>query len=125
MQQKNFNNTKISPETSASILDLFKQVVQIHPGRFAIKEDKCKITFKELSIPINSVLSFTKDNSINCNVIKETPSRVLFEEQESSLSSAALKALNNMGFNWISARGGDFWKYEDETLTTRRLKLEY
>ena len=49
----------------------------------------------------------------------------MFEGKESSLSGAALKVLNNMGFNWISARGGDFWKYEDETLTTRRLKLEY
>lgn len=89
------------------------------------EERRNNITFKELSIPINSVLYFTKDNSINCVVIKESPSRVMFEGKESSLSGAALKALNNMGFNWISARGGDFWKYEDETLTTRRLKLEY
>lgn len=88
------------------------------------EERRNKITFKELSIPINSVLCFTKDNSINCTVIKETPSRVMFEGQESSLSGAALKALNNMGYNWSSARGGDFWKYEDETLTSIRLRME-
>ena len=48
----------------------------------------------------------------------------MFDGQELSLSKAALKALNNIGYNWSSARGSDFWKYEDETLTSRRLRME-
>jgi len=89
-----------------------------------LEERRNNITFKELGIPINSVLYFTKDSSINCTVTKENPSRVMFEEKECSLSGAALKALNNMGYNWSSARGGDFWKYEDETLTSIRLRMK-
>ena len=89
-----------------------------------LEERRNNITFKELGIPINSVLYFTKDSSINCTVTKENPSRVMFEEKECSLSGAALKALNSMGYNWSSARGGDFWKYEDETLTSIRLRME-
>ena len=89
-----------------------------------IEERRNNITFKKLGISVNSVLYFTKDSSINCTVIKENPSRVMFEGEECSLSGAALKALNNMGYKWSSARGGDFWKYEDETLTSIRLRME-
>ncbi|WP_316354714.1 hypothetical protein [Candidatus Trichorickettsia mobilis] len=78
----------------------------------------------EISMSINTVLYFAKDNNINCIVIKENPSRVMFEGEESSLSAAALKALKKIGYNWSSARGGDFWKYEDETITSRRLRME-
>lgn len=88
------------------------------------EERRDKMTFKELSIPLDSVLYFTRDGSITCIVIKESPSRVLFEGEESSLSGAALKALNDMGYNWSSAGGGNFWKYEGETLTSRRLRME-
>lgn len=88
------------------------------------QERRNNITFKVLSIPISSVLYFTKDISITCTVTKEIPSRVMFDGQELSLSGAALKALNSIGYNWSSARGGDFWKYEDETLTSRRIRME-
>jgi len=89
-----------------------------------IEERRNNITFKELGIPMNSVLYFTKDSSINCTVIKENPSRVMFEGEECSLNGSALKPLNDIGYNWSSARGGDFWKYEDETLTSIRLRME-
>ena len=41
-----------------------------------------------------------------------------------SLSASSLKALNKIGYTWSSVRGSDYWMYEDETLTTRRLELE-
>ena len=29
-----------------------------------------------------------------------------------------------MGYTWSSARGSDYWKYDNQTLTERRLELE-
>jgi hypothetical protein len=50
--------------------------------------------------------------------------RIIFDGEKMSLSAAALKALRNIGYNWSSARGSDYWVYEGKTLTARRLEVE-
>ena len=89
-----------------------------------IEERKNKWTFKDLRIPVNSILYFSKDDSVTSIVADENSNRVIFEGANMSLSAAALQALHNIGYTWSTARGGDYWVYEDETLTTRRLELE-
>jgi hypothetical protein len=41
-----------------------------------------------------------------------------------SPSKAALIAVQNLGYKWAAVSGSDYWKYEDETLTARRLRFE-
>jgi hypothetical protein len=88
------------------------------------EERKSNLTFKELNIDIGSVLCLTRDANIICTVVKQIPSKVLFNGEELSLSRAALKAMSTLGYSWTSVRGGDFWKYNDETLTAIRLRIE-
>lgn len=47
-----------------------------------------------------------------------------FNGQILSPSRAALIAIHNQGYNWVTVSGSDFWKYEGETLTARRLRME-
>ena len=89
-----------------------------------IEERRNRITFKELAIPVNSILYFTKEHIISCVVSKELSSRVIFEVNELSLSRAALEVMIKMNYNWSSARGSYFWEYESENLTARRLRME-
>ena len=89
-----------------------------------IEERKNKWTFKDLRIPVNSILYFSKDDSVTSIVADENSNKIIFEGVKMSLSAAALQALHNIGYTWSTARGTDYWMYEDETLTTRRLELE-
>jgi hypothetical protein len=88
-----------------------------------VEERKNKWAFKDLRIPINSLLYFSKNDSVTSIVADENSNRVIFEGVNMSLSASALKALNKIGYTWSSVRGSDYWMYEDETLTTRRLEL--
>jgi hypothetical protein len=67
-------------------------------------------TFTSLRVPIDSVLTFTKDPAIICRVIG--PRKVLFEGQELSPSGAALKAVHAMGYTWPTVSGMEYWAYK-------------
>jgi len=50
---------------------------------------------------------------------------VEFDGEVTSLNQVTLNLLNTrFGKDWGSVRGPDFWLYEDETLTERRMRLE-
>jgi hypothetical protein len=90
-----------------------------------IEERKARrLTFKGMEVPNNAILSFVRDENIKCIVADENSNQVILEGERFSLSAAALKVLRNIGYNWSSARGSDYWKYEEKTLTARRLALE-
>ena len=67
-----------------------------------------------VSIPIGSTLNFLRDEDVVCTVKSRT--RVEFEGEDHSLSSAALIATNRMGFNWKTIAGPLNWKFEGEVL---------
>ena len=50
--------------------------------------------------------------------------KVEFEGEEHSLSSAALIAKNRLGFKWKTIAGPLKWIYEGETVDARRQRLE-
>ena len=56
--------------------------------------------------------------------IVKSRTRVEFEGEDHSLSSAALIAKNRMGFNWKTIAGPLNWKFEGEVLDDRRVRLE-
>ena len=78
--------------------------------------------FAMLKIPVGSKLEFIRDSSITCEVISSR--KVTFEGEETSLSAAAQKALQNAGLSWKAVQGPMYWKYEDETLGERRYRME-
>lgn len=93
--------------------------------QYAEKEERrSRLTFKELQIPSNAILTFVRNENITCVVENDNSYQVIFEGKNTSLSASALKVLHDMGYNWSSARGSDFWKYEEKTLTSIRLELE-
>ena len=75
-----------------------------------------------VDIRIGSILQFIRDDNITCEVLSKN--KVKFEGEEHSLSSAALIATNNMGFNWKTIAGPLHWKYEGEVLDDRRRRYE-
>lgn len=81
-----------------------------------------RFNFSLVHIPVGAILTFSRDEAVTCKVVSE--SRIEFEGNQHSLSSAALIATNRMGFNWKSIAGPFNWKYEGEVLAERRSRLE-
>ena len=81
-----------------------------------------RFNFNMVKIPIGSILTFIRDENVTCKVISS--SRVEFDGNDHSLSSAALIATNRMGFNWKTIAGPLNWKFEGEVLDERRSRLE-
>lgn len=82
-------------------------------------------TFKMLQIPVGSMLTFIKDDTITCEVIDQK-NTVKFQEQTYSLSSLALKMLIEI-CSWpqnSSVAGPKYFTYENEVLSDRRFRLE-
>jgi hypothetical protein len=67
-------------------------------------------TFTSLNVPIGSTLTFVKDPNVTCTVTK--PRKVLFQGTEMSPSAAALRAVHQMGYDWVAVSGMEYWEYE-------------
>jgi len=96
--------------------------VQALKKAVANEERRSRLRFTELDIPAGSMLLFTKDKSITCTVV--TDGKVNFEGSVMSPSSAALISVKRLGYNWAAVSGSDYWEYDGETLTARRLRIE-
>jgi T5orf172 domain len=96
--------------------------VQALQKAVATEERRSRLRFSELGIPAGTVLTFAKDSNMTCTVV--TDGKVDFEGQTMSPSAAALQGVKRLGYNWAAVSGSDYWEYEGETLTARRLRLE-
>ena len=80
-------------------------------------------TFQMVDIPIGSELTFLKDETKVC--IVSDVREIEYENVKYSLNQITLELLTNeFGKNWKSVRGPDYWIFENETLTERRLRME-
>lgn len=96
--------------------------VQALQKAVATEERRSRLRFSELGIPVGAMLTFAKDNAVTCTVVAD--GRVQYEGQNLSPSAAALSAVKKMGYQWAAVSGSDYWEFEGETLTARRLRLE-
>jgi len=124
---------RIDPERVVSILRMV-MIDDVTPteDQFEDKEDEIafqketkvgqRFNFEMVGIPIGATLHFLSDENVTCTVTSNT--RVEFEGENHSLSSAGLIAKNRMGFNWKTFAGPLNWKYEGEILFDRRARLE-
>jgi hypothetical protein len=88
----------------------------------ANEERRSRLRFTELGVPAGAVLAFTKDPAYTCEVVAD--GKVRYKGEILSPAAAALKAIRALGYEWSSISGSDYWMFEEETLTSRRLRLE-
>jgi len=96
--------------------------VQALQRAVATEERRTRLRFSELGIPVGAVLTFAKDSKVTSTVVAD--GRVNYEGQTLSPSASALLAVRKMGYQWAAVSGSDYWEFEGETLTARRLRLE-
>ena len=125
---------RINPERVKMILEGFSQK-DVTPTSDVVEDDQERDTlnrersrrpvfrFSMVDIESGSELTFLKDETLTCRVVSDR--EIEFERTSSSLNQVTLDLLNNrFGKSWGSVRGPDFWIYENETLTERRLRME-
>ena len=105
-------------------IDVVVDASDVHALQKAVatEERRSRLRFTELGIPTGAILTFAKDSKTTCIVV--TDGKIEFEKQTMSPSAAALQVVNRLGYNWAAVSGSDYWEYEGETLTARRLRLE-
>ena len=121
----------IAPERVVAILRRFA-TEEVTPSRTAgiesredavalekAKKRKSAFNFKMLDIPAGTELKFIRDEKVTCSVAPDQK-HVIFKEKEMSSSEAAAQVL---GSKWWPA-GSDYWTYDGEILSERRIRLE-
>ena len=63
---------------------------------------------------VSDILHYVKDEGITARVVAEK--KIIFEENETNLSTSALVLLQRDGYNWWTVNGWHFWMFENETL---------
>lgn len=81
-----------------------------------------RISLSAIGIKPGHVLSFSRDPNRIVDVVEDN--KVRMNGEVMTLSRAAIRALNEMGFPTTHASGSVYWKYEGETLDERRQRLE-
>tara|TARA_Y100001934_G_C11970077_1_gene593608 strand:+ start:96 stop:704 length:609 start_codon:yes stop_codon:yes gene_type:complete len=86
------------------------------------KEIRSRFKFSMVNIPPNSILKFSKDETITAKVVDDF--QIEFENQITSTSASARTILNRMGYKGTAYQGTLYWNYEGETLLARRQRME-
>ena len=79
-------------------------------------------SFEMLGIPDGELLQFLSDENVVCLVSHQKPPKVLYEDEEMTLTEAAARALGRDSTRGI--QGPLHWKFDGETLVERRHRLE-
>jgi len=124
-QNREFFNT--SPEIAKSILEIAevmggknvtpkKDIVETPQDQQALDSARKKRVnyFGILGISKGTILTFSKDKNITCEVSNN--GKVIFRGKETSLSSSALIVINEMGYDWGQVQGAGYWCYQGKTL---------
>jgi hypothetical protein len=83
---------------------------------------KSRLSLEAIGISIGSVLTLSRDPSIQCTVV--AGNRVDFKGEIVSLSAAALSGLHSLGYKTPVASGPGYWMYGDKTLGEIRRESE-
>lgn len=88
--------------------------------RQEIEAEQQRRTLSGLGLDEGVVLSFLKDPAVTC--IVHDARKVRFRDEVMSLSRAALLAIRDMGFNWPTANGFEYWTYDGIKLSELPLR---
>ena len=70
--------------------------------------------FGILGISPSEILTFSKDETITCQVAEN--GYVFFQGEQTTLSGSALTILSEMGYSWQQVRGSGYWCYKGYSL---------
>lgn len=87
-----------------------------------IKARRPRINLDALGIKPGDLLVFSRDETITATVVDG--GKVLYDGEEISLSAAALKAVQSLGYRTPAVSGSEYWKFDGELLDERRRRLE-
>ena len=86
------------------------------------KKKRKRFNFEMLDIKPGTILHFSKDKSITCEVYNSN--QVKFRDKITSLSNSADIVLSEMGYDWGSVHGPGYWLYNNKTLYELRTEKE-
>lgn len=124
---------KVEPEKVVLALSIgtFKEVtpgkadidpVEVQAMEKAKEQRRSRINLAALGIQAGDILVLSRDETITAAVLDG--GKVSFKGEPMSLSAAALKALQGMGYKSTSVSGSDYWMFDGELLDERRVRLE-
>ena len=76
--------------------------------------------FSILGIPLGTILTYSKDHTITCEVLDNR--KVRFRDKVTSLSASALIIANEMGYDWTKINGAAYWCYNKKSLVELRFE---
>ena len=125
---------RIAPERVKAALSLaaIREVTLSDNEVFETPEEKTEVevakrrsrfTFSLIDLPIGTELELEKDPSITCKTLNDR-NKVEYLGAETSLSDAALQAINSLGINWPTASGPWEWTYQGKRLDDLRREIE-
>ena len=120
---------RLSPEKPRAIMRLVAvrevtphgDVVETPDDQRALDTERrarSRFKFSEVGIPIGSTLTSVFNEEVTAEVVSDQ--KVLFRQQPTSLSLAALIVARENGRQWQTIRGPAYWKYEGRTLSEWR-----
>lgn len=83
-----------------------------------VKSIRARFDFARYGIPVNAIITFARDDSIQAKVLENN--KIEIDNEPTSLSASAQKLL---GYK-KGVAGTLYWMYEGETLDERRKRLE-
>lgn len=124
---------KVEPEKVVLALSIgnFKEVtpgkaeidpVEVRAMEKAKEQRRSRINLAALGIKEGDVLVLARDESLTAKVLDG--GKVCYKNEILSLSAAALKALQELGYKSTSVSGSDYWMFDGELLDERRVRLE-
>lgn len=124
--RKNREFFKVNPERVRYALALANGeeiTFNAEPDEETIKFRRPAFNFKMVDISPGTTLTFTRDENITCEVADNK--YVMVDNEKMSLTAAVSIAFQKMGRNSSGPFAGpDYWIYEDETLSERRIRME-
>ncbi|MCR6657736.1 MAG: GIY-YIG nuclease family protein [Opitutus sp.] len=136
-----FAEQRVNPRREFFRLDPEKAVLAISIGRFRevtpgeaavpleekaalekVKARRPRIKLEAIGVKPGDILKFSRDESIIATVVPE--GRVQLEGEILSLSAAALKVLQRLGYGTSAASGSEYWMFDGELLDERRRRIE-
>lgn len=96
--------------------------VEVQAMEKAKEQRRSRINLSALGINIGDTLVLSRDEEVTATVMPA--GKVSYKGEILSLSAAALKALQEMGYKSTAVSGSDYWMFEGELLDERRVRLE-
>ena len=97
--------------------DIAKDEEGVRAIEKAAQKPRKSYSLFDASLSVGDILHYVKDEGISAQVVVEK--KIIFEENETSLSASALVPLQRDGYNWRTVNGWHFWMFENETLVER------